>query len=244
MISAQHECIFVHIPKTGGQSVETLFLNLLGLTWQTREPLLLKHNFDPAKGPERLGHLRARDYVHHGYVDQAAFDRYYKFGFVRNPWDRLVSEYRYLKLEGKVGFADFAEGSLHRADTYWAGGIHIIPQSDYLTDDRGQIIVDFVGRFETLRKDFTSVAERLRIDMPLPHCNSSSHHGRFARLRQLVAGGASKAGGKGRPYQDYYDLRLRELVGSFYAEDIERFGYRFDGAHSSEPIAARSPVLA
>ena len=61
MISHRHQCVFVHVPKTAGISIEHVFLAQYGLTWDERAPLLLRFNPDPALGPERLGHLTATD---------------------------------------------------------------------------------------------------------------------------------------------------------------------------------------
>lgn len=91
MISSKHKCIFIHVPKTAGQSIEQLFLKENNLTWEGRSPLLLKPNNDPAIGPERLAHLYANEYVKFNHISQADFDEFYKFSFVRNPFDRLVS---------------------------------------------------------------------------------------------------------------------------------------------------------
>lgn len=65
MISHEHKTVFIHVPKVAGQSVELAFLRQLGMTWEERAPLVLRHNPDPAKGPERLAHLLAREYRHH-----------------------------------------------------------------------------------------------------------------------------------------------------------------------------------
>ena len=66
MISHRHRCVFVHIPKVAGQSIEHVFLGWNGLNWKGRAPLLLRPNEDPRKGPPRLAHLRAQDYVPDG----------------------------------------------------------------------------------------------------------------------------------------------------------------------------------
>jgi hypothetical protein len=204
MISAKHQCIFVHIPKTGGQSIESVFLKLSGLDWESRAPLLLRLKEPHEDGPERLAHLTAREYVALRYIDAESFNSFFKFAFVRNPWDRLVSEYRYLKEQ--VPFAAFAERVL--ADDYSDASRHIRPQVEFVTDDGGATIVDFIGRFESIQKDFAEVAHRLGLGrVKLPHRNSS---GLFRR-----------------GYRHYYDLQLRERVRQFYAADIERFGYSF-----------------
>ena len=63
MISHHQKCVFVHIPKNAGQSIEHVFINLLELTWETRAPLLLRRNEHPELGPLRLAHLKAEEYV-------------------------------------------------------------------------------------------------------------------------------------------------------------------------------------
>src|SRR5262245_2591511 len=86
MISHAQRCVFVHIPKVAGQSVEHVFVGWNNLTWKKRAPLLLRPNDNPAKGPPRLAHLRAEEYVQFGYLPPEKFASYFKFSFVRNPW--------------------------------------------------------------------------------------------------------------------------------------------------------------
>ena len=95
MICHDFRTIFVHVPKTAGQSVEMVFLNKLNLTWEQRAPLLLRPNSDPAKGPPRLAHLYASEYVSCGHISDEDFARYFKFSVVRNPWARAVSVYKF-----------------------------------------------------------------------------------------------------------------------------------------------------
>ena len=71
MICRQYQCVFVHIPKAAGQSIEQFFMNRLGLDWdRDREQLYLHNNDDPARGTEKLGHLAASEYVSCGHMSQ------------------------------------------------------------------------------------------------------------------------------------------------------------------------------
>ena len=93
MICRSYQCIFVHIPKAAGRSVEMYFIKRLGLdrdNEEDRQELLLVDNDDAAKGTEKLSHLSALEYVKCGHVSQLEFDQFFKFSFVRNPWSRLT----------------------------------------------------------------------------------------------------------------------------------------------------------
>lgn len=159
MISHQHKTIFVHIPKTAGQSVEQVFLDDLGLSWDEREPLLLRYNIDPAAGPERLAHLYADEYVRLGHIDQARFDSYFKFAVVRNPYDRILSEYRYRKSH-KTGPLWWFLRKHHKTDLTDLAR-HVVPQTRYLLDADGNCLVDQIVHFENLSEEIAPVFERI-----------------------------------------------------------------------------------
>jgi len=227
MICREHNCLFVHIPKTGGQSVEQFFMDLLGLNWdQDREKLLLQANPDRTRGTEKLAHLSAAEYIDCGYVSREEFSRLFKFSFVRNPWDRLLSEYRYRNYFHHRSFRDFVLNKLPRPgwhDQYR----HIMPQYDMLHDRQGNLMVDFVGRFEDLQGDFDRVCERLGIaDSRLPHRNRSDKKSRDLKrkIRNLLY-----LNGENQRHNiaDFYDDETREAVARYYANDIRTFGYRF-----------------
>jgi Sulfotransferase family len=215
MICEANNCVFVHIPKTGGQSISQFFLNLNGLEWKHRSQFGLKFNKDPSRGPRRLAHLTAYEYLTLGYLDRNNSDRMFKFAFVRNPWDRLVSEYEFrmgIRRRMRKETVDFktfifkefpVEG---RSDAYR----HALPQCRFVFDSSGRQLVDFIGRFETLQKDFNHVCERLQIGRSeLPHKNKSRMKTKF--------------------YEEYYDSESIEFVEQYYKDDLFLFKYKFGG---------------
>ena len=232
MICKPYNCIFVHIPKTAGRSVEMFFMNRLGLDRENdvdRAQLLLIDNDDPAKGTEKLSHLSAMEYVHCGHVSQQEFSGSYKFSFVRNPWARLVSEYRYRNFFDHKNFKHFVMSKLPRPgrdDKYR----HVMPQTEMLYDRDGNLLVDFVGKFESLQKDFDRVCEHLGFESSgLPHVNSSDKKSRELKRKVrnfLYRNGESEL----RNYVDFYDAETTEFVSDLYRSDIENFGYTFTDA--------------
>ena len=179
MICRENNCLFVHIPKSAGQSIEQFFMDRLQLDWdQDREILYLQNNSDPARGTEKLAHLSATEYVACGHLSQEEFSRLFKFSFVRNPWARILSEYRYRNYFQHRSFRDFVLNKLPKPgwdDKYR----HVMPQYDMLHDNNGELLVDFVGRFESLQQDFDKVCEHLGIEeSQLPHRNRSDKKSR------------------------------------------------------------------
>lgn len=151
MLSKRHKVIFVHIPKTGGQSVAELFLQDLGLGWEQREALLLRPG--EAGQPERLAHLYAREYVALGFVSPAEFADFTKFAVVRHPYARMVSEYVYRM--GPVGWcAQYVQRWQSRHFDHFIAqefdnplgdaARHFAPQADFVMDAQGQLMVDHV----------------------------------------------------------------------------------------------------
>lgn len=107
MICRKLEALFVHIPKAAGQSVERVLLAEMGVDCESRAGTLLAPNPDPSRGPPRLAHLTAEEYVKLGWLSEEDFGALFKFAFVRNPWARLASEYRYRNLGPSLGFREF-----------------------------------------------------------------------------------------------------------------------------------------
>jgi hypothetical protein len=211
MLCHHYRCIFVHIPKCGGTSIEYVFLGLLGLDWKRRAPLLLRPNGNPDLGPPRLAHLSAGEYLQYKYVSPDMFSRYFKFTFVRDPWARAVSLYHSV---GHRRYPDFRAFLSALCDgTEQKRRWFCKPQMDFIVDDNGELMVDFVGRLESMNDDFEAVAGRLELgEVEVPHRNRS----RRIEKEQGISS-----------YRDLYDDETLALVSEYYRRDIEFLGYRF-----------------
>jgi sulfotransferase famil protein len=204
--------IFLHVDKAAGSSIQDALA-------QYAEP---RRNSRPRRKLIWLGSLnhiahlyRALEFPEHVTANTVRrclpadlYSAAFKFAFVRNPYDRLVSRYEFLRSRAghrdhrrvmrMKGFEQFIRWEIRR---------NRMSQHSYVTDAKGSLIVDFVGRYEQLHRDFASVCSRL---------------GLVAQL--------SLIGLSGRPdYRTYYTPQTRALVGRCCAYDLELFGYDFDG---------------
>ncbi len=184
--------VFVHVPKTGGQSISAV--------------LPPGHVAAPRGLPRR--HPTALDwrvFAREQYADA------FSFAIVRNPWERLHSFYHYgrRKLVALDGWFDSFEtfvgwvvGGSPSPSPEWNRAQ--MTQSVYLLDGSGELIVDFVGRFESIERDWREVCRRIGVDeRVLPRRNAS-----------------------GRP--DASREWTRDLisdVGDYFVDDVERWGY-------------------
>jgi hypothetical protein len=235
MISHKHKCVFFHIPKVAGQSIELFFLKLNHLDWENRESLLLKENHDRTKGPPRLAHLKSHEYVKYNYLNQKEFDSYYKFSFVRNPWARVVSMYKFGNYNHCISFSRFVKNILPRLikKEEWFYG----KQYNFIYH-KNSINVDFVGRFENLNQDFGKVCDKLNLDFTrLPHKNKSEKKVGYKKFKQqlkffmfnpLETLNFKPDSIKSKDYRDYYTSELIDLIYQMYKEDVETFNYKFD----------------
>ena len=154
----------------------------------------------------RWGHITARELRDE--LPPGMFDEYFKFSFVRNPWDWQVSIYHYVLQSPENefhelvrGFRDFAEYLDWRINRE---GPELL--TEFVLSETGEPLVDYIGRYETLAEDFAKVCERIGIASTLPHKNRSAH----------------------RDFREYYTPATRALVAEAYREDIEYFGYEFE----------------
>jgi hypothetical protein len=166
---------------------------------------------DPFRNRHQTGglqHLLAKQIRQE--VGEDRFSSFFKFAVVRNPFDRLVSQFAYMQEKPRLRtFAGLAKGSSfseYLASIKRRRHVQWEPQCSFLYDDDGTLLVDFVARFESLEHDMGKVFSRLGLEpIALPHCNDSNR----------------------APYRSYYSDEDRAGVELMYRDDLDRLGYAF-----------------
>ena len=186
--------MLIHIPKTGGTSI--------------RNGVFDGDYEGPVQGEVPL-----------------AWREHFAFCFVRNPFDRLISAWKMFThgmqksnwvypSDGnpKLNLRQFLDIVIDESVPYNGQRTtfeekirhHTLP----LTHPFHCIEhADFVGRFETLEKDFQVVCSELGINGPLPHWNQTIPTD---------------------DYREFYDPQTLKIAREYYADDLKQFGYTFD----------------
>ncbi|WP_461517348.1 sulfotransferase family 2 domain-containing protein [Porticoccus sp.] len=190
------KAVYVHVPKTAGSSIAALL-------------------FPDEKD---FGHM---PYAWYERLEPKINSDYFTFSFVRNPWDRLVSAYHYIRSGGapkrdkklSLMFADFK--NFDDFVDKWVNEdninshLHFIPQSRFLTNFNGVLDLDFVGRFEDLRDGLEIVLKNLDVS--------------GVKVSSLKKINAVKRDG----YKKYYSDNAINVVSELYKKDVELFGYSY-----------------
>ncbi len=212
--------IFVHVQKTGGASISEVLKAAV-----------------PDIGRIGPRHISASEAM--GKVE--GWEEYFKFAFVRNPWARLVSWYSMINDEAK-GQVTKSQKRRRRRNPIWRYTVENGPtfedfiknctdeieikdgvcysfaynQLDYLTDENGDLLVDFIGRFERFDDDLAVAFDRIGVDAGgIPHKNRSLS----SRSR--------------RHYSSFYTPETEQIVRERFQKDIEYFGYEFEDANAT-----------
>lgn len=223
MISEKHQCIFIHIPKTAGSSVEKKLGLFDELAWGVQDHSTIKDiqplSFSAAsnilRSPQE-GYSRKdllKEYLFGSNsgkrVSKETFDSYYKFAIVRNPWRRVYSWYQNVMSDEGHGVpeCDFVTFLKEHGDN-WA----LKSQLFWLEDFCGKVPMDKVVKFENLAEEMSQVFEKLGFtDTSLPH----------------LLDGSKRTSIKGDFKSDYTPEAI-EIVADRYQKEIELFDYQFE----------------
>jgi hypothetical protein len=138
------------------------------------------------------------------------FDDYFKFSFVRDPWDRIASLYFYRTRRSRNIEKSFERWLQHQWKLIRRGMAdkYILAQTEWLKGRDGKIVVDFVGRFENLDNDWGKICDNIGIrTIQLPMKKVGKKHGSV--------------------YRDFYTDRSLKIHKKMYGEDIDYLGYTF-----------------
>jgi hypothetical protein len=214
MISHKHKFIFIHVPKTAGNSIQNYLQNYSeDKIWVTEEQAT--HNakskshldrFEIRSSNKKLKihkHATLNAYYNAWQKKYESIEDFFKFGVTRNPWDRAISYY-FWKGHKSFNKKIFINNLIQRNRNNYRPK----PCVDYFCVKKyNDHKLDYVIRFENIQKDFNIVCDKIGIPtQQLPHKNKSSH----------------------KHYTEYYDDETREIVAKKYAKDIEFFGYEFE----------------
>jgi hypothetical protein len=148
-----------------------------------------------------------------------SYEDYFKFTYVRNPWDRRVSQWNFIKRCSRLpksrkkhtwsAYCLFVRNQCKDSfGNFVKKSSKLDQQINWIYDDVGNNLLDYVGKLEEIDTSLEIIAPRLGIDFDghIPYINKSP----------------------GLHYSTYYDSKLVDIVGDFYSDDISAFNYDFE----------------
>lgn len=213
LISHKHKFVFVSVHKTGSTSVRRKLYNYADIHGSSSKYSSFYYHTS--------SDILNKRFEHEGWD----WNNYFKFGFVRNSWDRIVSGYFYRKKMVETWSEKCPKKSEHIFDSFKqeleiaptfekyiteciANPHHPKPKNQYtyLTDENNNINVDYVGRTENMQNCFNHICQKIGIEnTTLPVVNKTKHLN----------------------YNEYYIKKTRDIVADVYAEDIKIFKFKF-----------------
>lgn len=205
MVSHKYKAIFIHVPKTGGSSIEQIIWPVERGRAESDLWMGFKDRFRNKYQTGGLQHLLATQVRQE--LGQTIFDSYFKFCIVRDPWSKAVSQFNYMKTRPDLmGFIGMLEGDCFkrylsliqkREHVQW------LPQYRFVFDDNGENLVDYIGRFESLECEARHALAVLNIPfVGFPHLNKGAQISVFER-----------------------DSEARDIVAHIYRQDYTCFSY-------------------
>ena len=218
ILSPDHRFIFIHVPKAAGTSINAAlslhdaFFPVRHADAAVRRRHAEKISLPPATA-DLTEHASAAQFIRA--LGRDAYAGYFSFGFVRNPWDVAVSWYHYRLINSQIsGHAEAAAAGSFRnyvLKHFTQAGSHkrVGLQHPFLTDETGAVALSFVGRYESLLKDWDTVRAGLKVEtLPLDHFNQSYH----------------------APWAELYTRETFAIIAGLVGADARLFGYPEDPA--------------
>jgi len=200
MIFHHHKCIFFHVPKVAGYSIERFLDN-------EKQRNAKKFDSNVMFGIHNGLYSQHYNYtILKKYVDPSVMNEYFKFCFVRNTYDRLVSAFEYSQIQPKTkdNFKNKIKKIKNNFDKLNVTD-HFNTQMNYIFDNNIKIL-DFVGKYENLQDDMKYVCSKINVEFhTLPKKNIS----------------------KRTNYKDYYDEESLDIVKNLYKSEIEYFDFKY-----------------
>jgi len=236
--------VYIHIPKTGGTSFKKAFNPFINKTIITEQSNVIKNSENFAYNDLLVLNFKKSDALRKKEIlGSEIWNKVFKFTIVRNPWDRYVSNWKWLTRkerlfpakgwsargwkgsDGEITFQDFVKQmepcylNLEKLHGYQHDKWHIRNQIEHIVDQNGNIIVDHVGRFENLENEYKLICKKIGFeDIELPYLNHTGHY----------SGEVKTHNPKKIHYSTYYNDELVEIVRERCRDDIERFDYKFE----------------
>lgn len=228
-INKDKKVLFVHIPKTGGSTIEKFF-DMTNKTNRADYDLLFgvdtrrkNVNYDIA-----LQHLTFNEIKNNHKIK---VNNYFSFSLVRNPWDKVISAYlnHFIKLKPDFNnFLSWVEKSVeyekdHDHFTYQdkrnkiLTNTHFKEQYKFIYNDDNQIMVDYLGRFEYWNESFKKICELAKVEYREPEIYNKNNNRKH--------------------YSEYYNKKQADLIKKIYKKDIELFGYEYEKNNSRDKKA-------
>jgi hypothetical protein len=196
--------IFIHIPKTGGTTIKKTLRSYYSNFVLEKIPNNFRKNNNYIEKHSSAETIRAA-------LNQNIWNSYFKFAFVRNPWDWLVSAYHFIKkdkndprnkLANKLDYEKFIDWLFKQPKQKYP---LLFGQNHYVYCKKNKL-VDFIGKFENFQQDFNLICKKLNIKKTVLQKYNSTNR---------------------KIYEYYYTKRLQEKVGNFFKHDITIFNYKF-----------------
>jgi hypothetical protein len=225
------KAIYIHTPKTGGIYVKNILETYYGFKpvfFHRKDHDLFNENknfikLENIQKKERaILYLRNKGFIRYHLCEDfelfKIWNDYYKFTFVRNPYDRIVSAYKYLnKIKDSSeyinSFKDFIYLDEICSDYNY---LHtFITQNEHLIDNNNEININYIGRYENLNIELIKILKNIGV--------TKFYHQKYLEENIVINGSDNE---KKLKYTDYYDEDCLIRVNDFFKKDFSTFKFK------------------